>query len=186
MASMRFRILAVSALALGLSAPLPAQTSDDAAIHSMIKAQESAFNTHDAAAYGQFLEGDADMVTSLGWWVKGRDAYVQKLGEAFAGPLGRAHVHADEVTIRALGPDLALAHIKWTDTAARKDGEAIESQVLHKQADGRWLIAAAQETDVKPERAAATGKGGEEPATVPQPTRKCLVARANGDCLIYK
>lgn len=186
MVAKRLRFTMAAATSLCLAAPAYAQASDDAAIRTMVKAQESAFDAHDAAAYGRFLEADADIVTSLGWRVRGREAYVRKLGEAFAGALGRAHVHADAVTIRLLATDLALAHIKWTDTAARKGGEAIESQVLRRQPDGRWLIASSQATDVRPERAAASAKDGEEPAAVPQPTRRCLLARGNGDCLIYK
>ena len=186
MASMRLRVLAGSALAFGLGAPLSAQTAEDAAIRDMVRAQETALNTHDAAAYGRLLEDDVDMVTSLGWWVKGRESYVRKLGEAFARPFGKAHVHADDVTVRMLGPDLAIAHIRWSDGAARKDDGAIDGQLLRRQTDGRWLIAASQETDVKPGRATAAAGNDGTPAAVPQPARKCLVGRANGDCLIYR
>jgi uncharacterized protein (TIGR02246 family) len=186
MASTCVRYLFLS-LALGVTAPVAAQTADDSAIRELIHAQETAFDAHDAAAYGQSLESDADMVTPSGTWLKGRDAYTVKLAELFKGPLGAAHVRADNVTIRMLGAGLALAHVTWVDTADRDGGSAIESQVVRRQSDGRWLIAAAQETDVAPEHPAArTTGGGEEPTAAPKPARKCLLARGNGDCLIYK
>jgi uncharacterized protein (TIGR02246 family) len=184
MAAIGMRFLGFSALALGIAAPLSAQTGDEDAIRTMVRAQEAAFNAHDASAYAQYLEADADMVTPFGWWLKGRDAYAQKLAEAFRGKLGAAHVHADEVSVRMLGPALALVHIKWSDSAARKEGQAIESQVLRRSTAG-WLIASSQETDVAPEKADKAADAN-APAAMPQPARKCLLARGNGDCLIYK
>jgi uncharacterized protein (TIGR02246 family) len=184
MASIGTRFVALSALALGLCAPLAAQTGDEAAIRAMVRAQEAAFNTHDAAAYAHYFEADADVVTPHGWRLKGRDAYAQNLADAFKGPARAAHVHADTVSVRMLSPDLALVHITWTDTAARKDNAAIETQVLHRTAGG-WLVAASQETDVAPQKAAKPGAEA-QPEAKPQPERKCLMARGNGDCLIYK
>ncbi len=134
-----------------------AQADDVNAIRALQEQQASAWNKHDAAAYAALFTDDADLVNVLGWWWKGRAEIERKLVDAFAYVFAESRLSITEVEVRYLGPDHAVAHVRWTmDGAKAPPGapapprEGIQIQVLHKTPDG-WRIVSFQNTNSVPE-----------------------------------
>ena len=191
-----------AAFLIALAAPSWAGPPDEAAIREVETRQEQAWNTHDARAYARLFAEDADVINVLGWHWKGRAEAEQKLGSAFAFVFARSSLHIDDVAIRPLSDDLALAHVTWTMTGARSpDGSGgsvpqhgIQTQLLRKT-DGRWLILSFQNTNAVPERPfpmgpAAVSASPPNPPGPPEGNKNggsgCWVANRDGKCLIYK
>jgi uncharacterized protein (TIGR02246 family) len=134
--------------------------ADEAAIRELQVRQESAWNAHDAHAYAQLFAVDADTVNVVGWWWKSRAELEYKLKAGFSSVFAHSELHLQEVTIRFLTPEVAIAHVRWSMTGANSpDGSGqnipktgIQTQTLHK-AGGAWHIAAFQNANSLPERA---------------------------------
>jgi uncharacterized protein (TIGR02246 family) len=138
--------------------------ADADAIRALEVRQEVAWNAHNAHAYAQLFTSDADIVNVLGWWWKSRAELDQKLDKGFSFVFARSHLHIDDVAIRFLTAEVAIAHVQWSMSgAASPDGsgsnvpqKGIQTQTLYKSAGG-WLIAAFQNTNALPERAFPSG-----------------------------
>jgi uncharacterized protein (TIGR02246 family) len=137
----------------------PATNQDERAIQALERRQEAAWNDHNARAYSQLFTADADTVNVLGWWWKSRDELERKLDKGFEFVFARSRLRVEDVTVRFLSADVAIAHVRWSMTgAASPDGsggnvpqKGIQTQTLHKLAGG-WLIAAFHNTNAVPER----------------------------------
>jgi uncharacterized protein (TIGR02246 family) len=140
------------------------QTRDETEIRSVETQQAEAWNRHDAKAYAALFTEDADVVNVLGWWWKGRPQLESKLTAAYAFVFRESALTIDEVDIKFLNPDIAIAHVLWSMTGAKSaTGNAshvpqkgIQTQLLQKHA-GKWLIAAFQNTNGVPEVPFPTG-----------------------------
>jgi uncharacterized protein (TIGR02246 family) len=181
---MRLRNFALGIFALGIAGAGCAASTDDDAIRAFETAQEAAWNAHDAHAYVQFFAPDADIILFSGWWWKSRDEAERKLTDAFAVVFAESRLHIDEVSIKSLSPDMALAHVRWSMTGARKlDGAAngatqgISTQLL-RRSDGRWLVQAVQSGGAEAEQPFPTI------APVQPKARRCIVADRKGRCVI--
>ena len=162
------RIRQLSSIVVCMVAPplwgASASNSDADAIRALEVRQESAWNDHNAHAYAQLFTSDADVVNVLGWWWKSRAELDQKLDKGFRFVFARSHLHIDDVAIRFLTAEVAIAHVQWSMTgAASPDGsgsnvpqKGIQTQTLHKTAGG-WLIAAFQNGNAVPEREFPSG-----------------------------
>jgi uncharacterized protein (TIGR02246 family) len=187
-----YRMLAFGLLACGLPGMAMAEPSGDAAIRNIQTAQEVAWNAHDANAFAQLFAEDADAVNVLGWQWTGRAEIEQKLGDAFAYVFAASRLHIDDVRIRSLSPDLALAHVTWSMTGARNaDGSGgnapqrgIETQLLQRSGGGEWRILSFQNTVATPEHPFPTNASAEQ-VKAAQPHR-CLVANRNGNCWVQR
>lgn len=131
--------------------------AEEAAIRQLEMQQAETWNRHDAKAYGALFAQDGDCVNVLGWWWKGRSEIEAKLTDAFAFVFAQSALKIEDITIRFLQPDCAVVHTRWTMTGARApQGSApppqqgIQTQVVQKK-DGKWLIAAFQNTNSIPE-----------------------------------
>lgn len=190
-------LAALAMASMAVAAPASAAPADEAGIRDVQAQQEAAWNAHDAHAYAQLFADDADLINVLGWWWKSRAEAERKLASAFAFIFAQSTLHIDEVSVRPLSDDLALAHVTWSMTGARSpDGSdadipqhGIETQVL-KRIAGRWLIISFQNTNSVPERPfpmQATHAGpAKANATEQTPPRPCLVGTRDGKCLVYK
>jgi uncharacterized protein (TIGR02246 family) len=97
-------------------------------------------------------------VNVLGWWWKGRPQLESKLTAAYAFVFRESALTIDEVDLKFLNPDMAIAHVRWSMTGAKSaTGNAsqipqrgIQTQLLQKHA-GKWLIAVFQNTNGVPE-----------------------------------
>src|SRR5262249_26974936 len=115
-----------------------------------------------------------------GWWWKGRGEIEQKLTAAYAFVFRDSVLTITDVDVRLLTPSVAIAHVRWTMTGARtpqgyvKVQEGIQTQTLTKS-DGKWLIAAFQNTTAIPEAPFPQGA-----ASVRATTRCFAVSRNRG------
>jgi len=156
---LRLIVLAIGIFGSSLAA---GQTSDDAAIRRIQERQADAWNRHDAAAYAKLFTADGDVVNVLGWWWRGRSEIERKLAAAFAFVFRDSKLTITDVQVRALGPAVAVAHVRWTMVGAKappgmpEPREGIQLQVLTKQ-QGEWLIASFQNTNSIPEAPFPTG-----------------------------
>jgi uncharacterized protein (TIGR02246 family) len=168
-----------------------AATSDETAIRGIESAQEQAWNAHDAHAYMQLFTPDAVVINVLGWQWKGREEAEQKLGDAFSFVFAQSRLTVDDVKIRTLSPDLALAYVIWTMVGAKSPDASggnipqhgIQTQLLQKT-NGRWLILSFQNTNSIPER--PFPKATAQPPANTEPMRRCFLANRDGKCLIRK
>ena len=139
------------------------QNPDEAEIRKVETGLQAAWNHHDMKAWADFFTGDADFVNVVGWWGRGRAEIEKKHADAHAFFFRESTLTIDEVHTRFLRPEIAVVHVLWTLVGHRNpDGtpgqprKGIFTQVLQKQ-DGKWLIAAAQNTDSRPEVPMPTG-----------------------------
>jgi len=162
------RLCHLSTILLCVIAPplwgVPASSHDADAIRALEVRQESAWNDHNARAYAQLFTADADTVNVLGWWWKSRAELEQKLDKAFSFVFAHSQLHIEDVAIRFLTPNVAIAHVQWSMTGAVSPDSSggnvpvkgIQTQTLYKTAGG-WLIAAFQNCNAVPERDFPTG-----------------------------
>jgi uncharacterized protein (TIGR02246 family) len=164
--------IAVSFLQWALPSKATAQSSDEAAVRQVEAQQAAAWNEHNARAYAELFHEDGDVVNVVGWWWRGRAEIERKLTDAFAAMFHDSRLSVTDVTVRFLTPEIAVAHVRWTMTGAKappgipEPRQGIQTQVLRKQ-DGRWLIAAFQNTNSIPERAFPRPTVPREPKTQP-------------------
>lgn len=104
--------------------------------------------------------------------------------------------------VRTLTPDLALVTLSWSIDGARAidtgfaagEQHGLETQLLQRRGES-WRILSQQDTasaapvpPASPASPQASGRAA-PPATAfpatPPPVRRCVVGRANGQCLIY-
>lgn len=147
-----------------------AVSKDEEEIRNLETQQQEAWNKHDAKAYASLFTENGDCVNVVGWWWKGRDEIEQKLTAAYAFVFRESVLTITNVDVRLLTPTVAIAHVRWTMTGARtpqgyaKVQQGIQTQSLIKS-DGKWLIAAFQNTTTIPETPFPQGP----PASTPQP-----------------
>lgn len=114
-----------------------------------------AWNRRDAAAFSALFTEDSDYVNVLGAWWKPRSAIAGAHARGFAGPWRGATLQGRIESVRRLGDDVALMHVRWLMTgppvADGASGTARQSlATLVVVRDGaRWLIRAAHATPVR-------------------------------------
>ncbi|GAA0320434.1 hypothetical protein GCM10009087_33450 [Sphingomonas oligophenolica] len=178
----------------------PASASDQT-IDAFEAAQQAAWNAHDAAAYAAAFDEHADIITSLGWHWTGQAEAARNVGDGFRVVYAGAHLIVSDVQVRTLTPDLALVTLSWSIDGARTidtglpagQQHGIETQLLQRRGES-WRIISQQDTVVAPVPTPlrASTQFPEQAAppattfpTTPPPVRRCIVGRANGQCLVY-
>ena len=147
---------------------------DEADIRNVETRQQQAWNQHDARAYASLFTEDGDCVNVVGWWWKGRAEIEKKLTAAYAFVFRDSVLTINQVDVRFLGPDVAVAHVRWSMTGARtprgipEPREGIQTQLLQKQT-GKWLIAAFQNTNAIPETPFPSGPPAAAPKAAATP-----------------
>jgi uncharacterized protein (TIGR02246 family) len=98
----------------------------------------------------------------VGWWWKGRAEIESKLTAAYAVAFRHSTLTIDDVQVRFVTPEIAIAHVRWSMEGARtppgipEPRHGIQTQVLQKRNLG-WRIAAFQNTNSMPEMPFPTG-----------------------------
>lgn len=134
-----------------------AQNQDEAQIRDVARQQAVAWNRHDAKAYAALFTENCDVVNVVGWWWKSRAEMQSQLTVAFSHAFRESALTITDVQVRFLTPEIGVAHAYWTMTGARmppgmpEPRAGIQTLVMTKQ-QGRWLIAAFQNTLSRPER----------------------------------
>lgn len=193
--------LLIASPAALLLASAPA-TAADPSIDAFEAAQQAAWNAHDAPAYAGAFDEHADIITSLGWHWTGQAEVARNLGDGFKIVYARAHLSLSDVRVRTLTPDLALVTLSWSIDGARTvdtgfaagEQHGLETQLLQRRGES-WRILSQQDTATAAPLPAPLSASSQFPAqaappaatfpATPPPVRRCIVARANGQCLIY-
>jgi len=149
----------------------PDRQADEAAIRDVVQTrQQQAWNQHDAKAYAALFAEDGDVVNVVGWWWKGRKEIENKLTDAFAFVFRESTLTITQVDTRFLMPEVAVAHTRWTMTGAKtpptipEPREGIQTIVLQKVGE-KWMIAAFQNTNYRPEVPFPKGPSAPAPAS---------------------
>lgn len=119
-------------------------------IKQVIADVERGFNTKDAELMNKHVAPDAAVVSALGIRLTGRPEIIAASEKAMAGPLRDQFARYEVRDVRFVRPDVALVHKEAF--AVTEGGEPIDVAhamnalyVMVKE-DGRWLIAARQNT----------------------------------------
>jgi uncharacterized protein (TIGR02246 family) len=165
-------LLPVAASARDTGSP----SADETAIRKLVAEQTEAWNRHDAAAWSKDFAPDADFVNIFGGVFQGRAEIEKRHADIF---LTLFKDSRTEVTVRRLvflgkARDVAVVDTDHVVTGhgelpptLRASGEpaALRTHMKYvmQKVKGRWLIAAGQNTDVKPRPATppVTPKAGE-------------------------
>jgi uncharacterized protein (TIGR02246 family) len=189
--------IVIASPAVLLLAPASASAADQT-ITDFEGVQQAAWSAHDAAAYTAAFDQNADIITSLGWHWAGQTEAARNLGVGFRLVYARAHLRLSDVQVRTLTPELSFVTLNWSIEGARTiDGglpageqHGLETQLLQRRGQS-WLVLSQQDTAAS--APLPTSSPSAEPAipavtafpTSPPPVRRCIFARANGQCMMY-
>ena len=143
------------ACCLSLATDKP-RVADQKQIREAAMAQADTWNRHDAKGYAALFAEDGDCVNVVGWWWKGRAEIENKLSRAFQFVFRDSTLKIEDVEVRFLSPQIAVAHVRWTMSGAKtppnipEPRAGIQTLTFQKQA-GKWLIVAFQNTNSIPE-----------------------------------
>ena len=149
-----------------LTARVFAEPNDEEEVRKTVGGFAQSWNDHDMHGFGELFTTDADFVNVVGDWWKGRQeiqmqhAYSHgtipadtKGFEAlrrYYGIFKSSTLRFSQVNTRFLGRDVAVSHATWElfgDTRTSNPRHGLLTFVLTRQ-DGRWFIAAAQNTEI--------------------------------------
>jgi uncharacterized protein (TIGR02246 family) len=138
------------------SFPQTEHSADTKSIRDIEVRWQEGWNRHDITALADLFTEDADFVTVIGRWCKGKkdfyDYHVRLHQVMFKDSIWKT----TDTQIRFLKPDVAIVHVNWGITGDRDaDGaprnvprDGIFTQVLVKQ-NGQWRISASQNTNIE-------------------------------------
>ncbi len=133
--------------------------ADEGAIRALLAKLAESWDRSDATAYGSGFTPDADYIAFDGTYLKGREAVMRShddLFEFFNTVFQGSRLVGESSSIRFLTPDVALVHatgavlFPWQKAVAA-DRRSVNTSVVLRQPDGSWLVAAFQNTRVKPQ-----------------------------------
>ena len=134
----------------------PGSRDDEVAIKNVIVQMTEGFNKHDAEASTRMYQPDADFVSARGEMGLGREAAEKTLRRIFETRAKTAALKTEEVQIRFIRPDVALAHVtNELSGLVAADGQNLPShrelslRVFVKD-DGVWRLASFQNTMLNP------------------------------------
>jgi ketosteroid isomerase-like protein len=145
-----------------------ASPSDDEDVRKAVKAREEAWERHDMEAFAKLFAPDADYVNVVGKWTKGRRAIqtshaylhgtisVDTPGVGVPreryGAFKTSKLRLTQIDVRFLRKDVAVTHESWemTDDARTMSPRKFVLTAVLTREDGVWLIAALQDTEIRP------------------------------------
>ncbi|WP_405015770.1 SgcJ/EcaC family oxidoreductase [Kitasatospora sp. NBC_00070] len=148
-----------------------AGAGDRDAVCAVLSDLSRAWGDADADAYGRLFTQDATYTTYIGTHYQGRADITGAHRALFGGFLKGTRLADSVLGIRFLGDDAALVTSRGDTYTGARPGELtkVQTYTLVREADGRWRIAAFQNT----QRQAVMEKGSFllAPGTVPQAER---------------
>jgi uncharacterized protein (TIGR02246 family) len=164
---------AVVAVMIGCSMPrTQTSQSDEEAIRSVIAEMTDGFNRHDAAAATHMYTPDGDFVSARGDHARGRAEVERLLATIFETKAKYATIQTGDFAIRFIRPDVALVYVtNELSGLVTPNGQKLPphrelSLRVFVKDNGRWQVAALQNTMVNPLKASKTG-GTRLPAPKP-------------------
>lgn len=125
--------------------------ADEDAIRGLIDQQVKGWAAGDPDAYASVFTADADYVTFLGSHHRGREAIAASYVPLFRKLLKDTRLQIDVAQIRFLTPDVALIHANATVARRRRNRRnARVNTSVAVRSDGRWSLAASQNTTHRP------------------------------------
>ncbi|GAA3049971.1 SgcJ/EcaC family oxidoreductase [Streptomyces glomeratus] len=127
-------------------------THDVAAVTSVLNELVAAWERHDAEAYGGLFAEDATYITFVGTLYQGRQDIVDSHRTLFATFLKGTRLADEVLDIRFLGPDVAVVNGRGDTYKGKRPQKLakIQTYTLVRQGDGKWRIAAFQNTKRRP------------------------------------
>src|SRR4029079_13432545 len=106
-------VTAVTWIAVSHSVMADDKASDEKAIRQIAKNYETLWNKHDMNAFAELFTDDADWVNVVGMVWRGKPE-IMKAHRAFHETNFKDRsIYVDEVTVRFIRPDVAVAIAKW-------------------------------------------------------------------------
>jgi uncharacterized protein (TIGR02246 family) len=129
-----------------------------AEITQVVAALSDSWNRHDMASYAAQFTEDADFVNVIGMHWRGRPEIEARHEDVHRTIFRNSTLRTLDHSMRLLNPGVVLAHIRWEMTGHESPpGAPFSANVRHGiitgvfvQQEGRWLIAAFQNTDIVP------------------------------------
>lgn len=135
----------------------PDHTADIETIRKMIVSGADAWNALDVDSGAATTAEDADFVNVLGEWTQGKTAIMESQRRILDRVMKKTFLKIEVLGVRFIRPDVAIAHgtvEMFRRNAEGQPGEAMQknlmSQVLVRNAEGRWLMTAFQNTKIEP------------------------------------
>jgi uncharacterized protein (TIGR02246 family) len=125
------------------------QRADEEAIRALVNQQVKGWAAGDSEAYAGVFTPDADYVTFLGSYHKGRAAIAASYAPLFRRLLKGTRLHIEISQVRFLTPDVALIHanaVVQKKARQRNRPNARVNTSVAVRIDGRWRLAASQNT----------------------------------------
>jgi uncharacterized protein (TIGR02246 family) len=128
-------------------------SAEVAAIERVIADIEAGFNAKDPERSVEHFAPDATAVSVDGTLIAGREALLEAHRAGYAGPLRDQYARYELADVTFPRPDVAIAHKRaWATTAEGEPidvGHAMIALYVFVREDGRWLVAARQNTVVR-------------------------------------
>jgi uncharacterized protein (TIGR02246 family) len=126
--------------------------ADVAAIERVIADIEAGFNGKDPELSVAHFAPDATAVSVTGAMIAGREALLEAHRAGYAGPLRDQYARYELADVTFPRPDVAIAHKRARATSPDGEptdvGHAMIALYVLVREDGRWLVAARQNTVV--------------------------------------
>lgn len=139
--------------------------ADETAVRATVEACIRSWNNHNYSDLPTYTTPDVDWVTNVGMWWRGREAVRKALQSYHEGMFQNTSLRSLQVAVRFAAPAVAVVHqVVYIGRYYPPDGvdheynrqgdnEALITYTLIKQQD-KWLISAAQVSDINPAAAA--------------------------------
>ncbi|MFH9725071.1 SgcJ/EcaC family oxidoreductase [Streptomyces sp. NPDC017254] len=127
-------------------------TGDRDAVCGVLSSLAAAWGAADADAYGALFTQDATYTTYVGTHYQGRGDIIEAHRALFGGFVKGTKLADSILGIRFLGPDAAVVTSRGDTYTGGRPGELskVQTYTLTREADGRWRIAAFQNTQRQP------------------------------------
>ncbi|MFD0542503.1 SgcJ/EcaC family oxidoreductase [Streptomyces mexicanus] len=128
------------------------QQQETAAVKAVLDGLVAAWDRNDAEAYGALFTEDASYLSFIGTVYRGRRDIVESHRALFATLLKGTKLADEVVDIRFYGPDVAVVNSRGDTYKGKRPPKLgkVQTYTLVRDPDGRWRIAAFQNTRRKP------------------------------------
>ena len=130
--------------------------ADRKAIQDIASRWQDAWNRHDMDALSSLVAEDVDFVNVGARWMRNRQEFKDHHAERHQIVFKESVWTTKNVHLKFIRSDVAVVHVEWSirgdrnaDGTPREPREGLFTWVVEKQ-NGRWLIVAAQNTNVAP------------------------------------
>ena len=128
------------------------KAKDETMIRANVKQMETGWNAHDGKAFAAPFTADADYIVVNGMHAKGRDE-IEKGHTGIFTTIYKDSRNAETIkSVRFLRKDVAVVHVEWNlefTVGETRKGRALSTMIMTKD-NGKWSIAAFQNTSIQP------------------------------------